>query len=40
MDNASPQNLRDLKLLATAMIHDEGEKLSELCERLRQIASP
>ncbi len=36
MDNASPRNLQDLKLLAAAMIHDEGEKLSELCERLTQ----
>ncbi len=34
MDNVSPENLRDLKLLAATMIHDEGEKLSELCERL------
>ncbi len=38
MDNASPENLQDLKLLAAAMIHDEGEKLSELCERLAQVA--
>jgi uncharacterized protein len=36
MDNVSPSNLQDLKLLAAAMIHDEGEKLSELCERLTQ----
>jgi uncharacterized protein len=36
MDNVSPRNLQDLKLLAAAMIHDEGEKLSELCERLTQ----
>ncbi len=40
MDNVSPQNLHDLKLLAAAMIHDEDEKLSELCERLTQVASP
>jgi patatin-like phospholipase/acyl hydrolase len=36
MDNASPRNLQDLKLLAAAMIHDEGPALSELCERLTQ----
>ncbi len=35
MDDASPENLQDLKLLAATMIHDEGERLSELCERLR-----
>ncbi len=34
MDNASPENLQDLKLLAATMIHEEGERLSELCERL------
>ena len=34
MDNTSPQNLQDLKLLAATMIHEEDEKLSELCERL------
>jgi patatin-like phospholipase/acyl hydrolase len=36
MDNVSPRNLQDLKLLAAAMIHDEGPALSELCERLTQ----
>jgi uncharacterized protein len=34
MDNTSPDNLRDLKLLAATMIHEEDEKLSEVCERL------
>lgn len=34
MDDAGPENVRDLKLLARTMIDEEGEKLSELCERL------
>ena len=34
MDNTSPENLQDLKLLAATMIHEEDEKLSEVCERL------
>ena len=35
MDDASPENLKDLKLLAAPpWIDDEGGKLSQLCRRL------
>ncbi len=36
MDNAGPENLRDLKLLARTMIDGEEERLSDLYERLER----
>lgn len=36
MDNAEPENLRDLKLLARTMIDSEEERLSDLYERLER----
>jgi uncharacterized protein len=35
MDNVTPENMRDLKLLAQTMIDSEEERLSELYQRLR-----
>jgi uncharacterized protein len=38
LDNAGPENVRDLKLLARTVIDNEGEKLSELYEQLERDA--
>ena len=35
MDDVTPENMRDLKLLAQTMIDSEEERLSELCQRHR-----
>ena len=35
MDNVTPENMRDLKLLVQTMIDSEEERLSELYQRLR-----
>jgi uncharacterized protein len=38
LDNAGPENVRDLKLLARTVIDSEVERLSELYERLERDA--
>jgi hypothetical protein len=38
MDDVRAENVRDLKLFAQTMIDGEGDKLSQLYERLERVA--